>query len=53
MPCSRNFLTFHMVMSAVGEDETMMIGLEDLAFFARFGSGRTQLWSRIEWLGQI
>ena len=33
-PCSKNFLTFHMVMSAVGEDEIMMIGLFDLAFRA-------------------
>ena len=40
MPCSRNFLTFHIVISAVGEDEMIMIGFDDRAFFARFGSVR-------------
>jgi len=26
IPCSRNFLTFHNVINAVGEEEIMMIG---------------------------
>jgi hypothetical protein len=34
MPCSRNFLTFHMVIRLVGELEIMIMGLVDLAFFA-------------------
>lgn len=33
IPCSRNFLTFHSVISAVGEEEIMMIGWDVLAFF--------------------
>lgn len=37
MPCSSSFLTFHMVTSAVGELEMMMMGLFDLAFFAPLG----------------
>lgn len=37
MPCSSSFLTFHMVISAEGELEMMMIGLLDLAFFAPLG----------------
>ncbi len=31
-------MTFHIVISDVGDDEIMMIGLADLAFFVRVGS---------------
>ena len=33
MPCSRSLRTFHIVIKAVGEEEIMMMGFEDLAFF--------------------
>lgn len=37
-PCSKNFLTFHMVMRLVGEEEMTMMGLVERAFLARFRS---------------
>ena len=48
-PCSKNFLTFHIVIRAVGEEEIMMIGLFDLAFLAPLDGSvmsRVQLNSR-------
>lgn len=37
-PCSKNFLTFHMVMRLVGEEEMTMMGLVERAFLVRFRS---------------
>lgn len=38
IPCSKNFLTFHIVMRLVGEEEMTMMGLVERAFLARFKS---------------